>query len=287
MASWLRVSGSFGLGLALSAVVLAGCGTQAGSQLAVRPAAVKIQKESMDLTGDGGRFNVVFAGLKGGYHVQATREDIARVRITLTSPRLVAPLVKEVGPDELNQLVVTVPFTNVPAGDVQVQVQAIDKDGQIIGAKASTSNVTQGQTTVLQLAVRLDADTGTGNLATTITFEDATPAPSPTPTPSASPVPSASPSATPTPTPSPSATPAVVLESYRLVRHLFGNPEVEITLHNPTMADASARVYMYFYNDNVLKDKQAREIPLTADQRMTFRVKANAYLVNRVNVIVD
>lgn len=291
MASWLRTSGSFGLGLALAAVVLAGCGTQAGSGLAVRPASVKIQKESMDLTGDGGRFNVVFAGLKGGYHVQATREDIAKVRITLTSPRLAAPLVKEVGADELNQLVVTVPFTNVPAGDVQVQVQALDKDGQLIGAKASTSNVTQGQTTVLQLTVRLDANTGTGNLATTITFEDATPAPSPTPTPSATPtpVPSASPTATatPTPTPSPTATPTVVLESYRLVRHLFGNPEVEITLHNPTAADASARVYMYFYNDNVLKDKQAREIPLTADQRMTFRVKANAYLVNRVNVIVN
>jgi hypothetical protein len=269
-----------GFGATVAAVVLAGCGSHVGGGLAVRPAAVAVQHDAMDLRTEGGRFNVVFQGLKGGYKVQATRADIAKVRITLTSPRLLEPMVKVVDEDELNQVVVTVPFTNVPAGDVQVMVQAIDKDGRVIGAKQSTSAITNGQTTVLQMAVRLDATTGSGDLATVITFEDPTPAPSGTPSPAASPTPS------PTATPAPSASPVVVLESSRLVRRLIGNPEVEITLKNPTTSEAKARVYMYFYNDNTLKDSQAREIPLGADERMTFRIKSNAYFVNKVNVVV-
>ena len=266
--------------LTLAAVVLAGCGTQATGGLAVRPTKVTVEQDGLDLRGEGGRFNVVFQGLKGGYHVQATRADIAKVRISLSSPKLLEPMVKVVDSDELNQLVVTVPFTNVPSGDVQVTVQALDRDGHIIGAKQSTSTITTGQTTVLQMAVRLDADTGSGDLATVITFEDATPTPAPTATPSATPSP------TPTPSPSASPVPVVVLDAYRLVRHLLTKPEVEITLTNPTDAEAKARVYMYFYNDLTIKDSQAREIPLQAGQSMTFRVKSNAYLVNKVSVVV-
>jgi hypothetical protein len=276
-----------GLGLTALAIALAGCGrtgvTSAPVSRAVPAArAVTVVHDAMDMTTPGGRFDVVFQGLKAsaGYSVQAVRADIARVRITLTSPKLVEPLVKELDRAALDQLVVTVPFTNVPAGDVAVQVQAIDANGRVIGVKASSAAITANQTTVLQLAVRLDADTGSGNLGAAITFEDATPAPS------SSPVPTASPTATPTPSPVPTATPVVVLESYKLVRHLFANPEVEVTLHNPTAEDAKARVYMYFYSDNTLKDSQAREIPLTADQRMTFRCKANAYAINRVTVSV-
>jgi hypothetical protein len=271
-----------GFAATAAAVVLAGCGSPVGTGLAVRPAAIAVEHDAMDLRSEGGRFNVVFQGLKGGYKVQATRQDIAKVRITLTSPRLLEPMVKVVDEDELNQVVVTVPFTNVPAGDVQVMVQAIDKDNRVIGAKQSTSAITNGQTTVLQMAVRLDAATGSGDLATVITFEDPTPAPTATP----SAAPTASPSPSPTPTPTPSAAPVVVLESSRLVRRLIGNPEVEITLKNPTSSEASARVYMYFYNDNTLKDSQAREIPLGANERMTFRIKSNAYFVNKVNVVV-
>jgi hypothetical protein len=274
-----------GLGLTALAIALAGCGrTGVASAPLTRavPAAhaVTVTHDALDLTGDGGRFDVVFQGLKAsaGYSVQAVRADIARVRITLTSPKLAEPLVKELDRAALDQLVVTVPFTNVPAGDVSVQVQAIDANGRVIGVKASAAAITANQTTVLQLAVRLDADTGSGNLGAAITFEDATPAPSP------SLAPTASPSAT--PSPSPTATPVVVLESYKLVRHLFANPEVEVTLHNPTASEAKARVYMYFYNDNTLKDSQAREIPLSADQRMTFRCKANAYLINKATVAV-
>lgn len=282
MVSPARLARLMGFGATVAAVVLAGCGSPVGTGLAVRPAAVAVQHDAMDLRTEGGRFNVVFQGLKGGYKVQATRADIAKVRITLTSPRLIEPMVKVVDEDDLNQVVVTVPFTNVPAGDVQVTVQAIDKDGRVIGAKQSTSNINNGQTTVLQMAVRLDAATGSGDLATVITFEDPTPAPSATPTPAASPTPTP----TATPTPAPSASPVVVLESSRLVRRLIGNPEVEITLKNPTTSEAKARVYMYFYNDNTLKDSQAREIPLGAGERMTFRIKSNAYFVNKVNVVV-
>lgn len=278
MVSPARLARLMGFGATAAAVVLAGCGSQVGSGLAVRPVAIAVQHDNMDLRTEGGRFNVVFQGLKGGYKVQATRADIAKVRITLTSPRLLEPMVKVVDKDALNQVVVTVPFTNVPAGDVQVTVQAIDKDDRVIGAKQSTSAITNGQTTVLQMAVRLDAVTGSGDLATVITFEDPTPAPSATP--------SAAPTASPSPTPTPSAAPVVVLESSRLVRRFIGNPEVEITLKNPTNAEAKARVYMYFYNDNTLKDSQAREIPLAADERMTFRIKSNAYFVNKVNVVI-
>lgn len=279
MAFPTRMTCFLGTGLTLAAIAMAGCGTPAGAGLAPRPAVVKVQQESLDMRAtEGGRFDVVFQGLRAGYKVQATRADIAKVRIVLTSPRLIEPMVKTVDEDELNQIVVTVPFTNVPAGDVSVKVQALDKTDRVIGAKESASNVAVGQTTVLQMAVRLDAVTGNGNLATTITFEDATPAPSSTP--------SIAPSPTPTPTPSPTATPVVVLESSRLVRHLFGNPEVEVTLKNPTAAEAKARVYMYFYNDNTLKDSQAREIPMNADQRMTFRVKSAAYFVNKVSVVI-
>lgn len=284
MVSPARLARWMGFGATAAAVVLAGCGSHVGSGLAVRPAAIAVQHDAMDLRTGGGRFNVVFQGLKGGYKVQATRADIAKVRITLTSPRLLEPMVKVVDEDELNQVVVTVPFTNVPAGDVQVMVQAIDKDNRVIGAKQSTSAITNGQTTVLQMAVRLDAATGSGDLATVITFEEPTPAPSATPTPAPTASPSPSPSAS--PTPAPSASPVVVLESSRLVRRLIGNPEVEITLKNPTAAEVSARVYMYFYNDNTLKDSQAREIPLAANERMTFRIKSNAYFVNKVNVVV-
>lgn len=280
MVSPARLARLMGFGATVAAVVLAGCGSHVGGGLAVRPAAISVQHDAMDLRTEGGRFNVVFQGLKGGYKVQATKADIAKVRITLTSPRLLEPMVKVVDEDALNQVVVTVPFTNVPAGDVQVTVQAIDKDGRVIGAKQSTSAINNGQTTVLQMAVRLDATTGSGDLATVITFEDPTPAPSATPTPAASPTPS------PTATPAPSASPVVILESSRLVRRLIGNPEVEITLKNPKTSEAKARVYMYFYNDNTLKDSQAREIPLGADERMTFRIKSNAYFVNKVNVVV-
>lgn len=279
MALSTRLSRFLGTGLTLAAIAMAGCGTPAAPGMTARPSVVKVQQESLDMREtSGGRFDVVFQGLRSGYKVQATRADIAKVRIVLTSPRLIEPMVKTVNEAELNQIVVTVPFTNVPAGDVSVKVQALDKDDRVIGAKESASNVAVGQTTVLQMAVKLDAVTGNGNLATTITFEDATPAPSGSPTPA--------PSATPTPTPVPTATPVVVLESSRLVRHLFGNPEVEVVLKNPTDAEAKARVYMYFYNDNTLKDSQAREIPLTANQRMTFRVKSTSYFVNKVSVVI-
>lgn len=282
MVSHQRISRLMGLGATVAAIVLAGCGSSVGGGLAVRPTTAVVQQASMDLRAEGGRFDVVFQGLKRGYRVQATRADIAKVRITLTSPRLLEPMVKLVDSDALNQVVVTVPFTNVPAGDVQVTVQALDADDRIIGAKQSTSSINDGQTTVLQMAVRLDAQTGSGDLATVITFEDPTPAPSPTPSAS----PTATPTPTPTPTPSASAAPVVVLESQRLVRRVIANPEVEITLKNPTSSEAKARVYMYFYNDNTLKDSQAREIPLAADQRMTFRIKSNAYFVNKVHVII-
>lgn len=281
MALSTRLPRFIGTGLTLAAIAMAGCGTPAAPGIAARPSVALVQQEALDMREtSGGRFDVVFQGLRTGYKVQATRADIAKVRIVLTSPRLIEPMVKTVSEAELNQIVVTVPFTNVPAGDVGVKVQALDKDDRVIGAKESASNVAVGQTTVLQMAVKLDAVTGNGNLATTITFEDPSPAPSIplTPTPG--------PSATPTPTPVPTATPVVVLERSRLVRHLFGNPEVEVVLKNPTDAEAKARVYMYFYNDNTLKDSQAREIPLSANQQMTFRVKSTSYFVNKVSVVI-
>lgn len=281
------------LAFTLTALLAAGCGTTAPGQsgLGVKPAApatpakaaVKVQKEAFDLTSkDAGRFEVSFKGL-GGYKTLATVEDIHSVRIVLASARLVEPMVKTVGPEALNQVIVTVPFTGVPAGDVTVKVQALDKDGRVIGAKESPSTVGVNQTTVLQMAVRLDANTGTGSLGAAITFENPSPAPSTSPSPS--------PSASPSPSPSPSATPApaspVILESSRLIKHLFSNPDAEIQIKNTAATSVSAKVYAYFYLDNTLVDKQAREIPLTGGQSMTFKVKANVYRVNKLSVVVQ
>lgn len=280
-----RSSLSLGSALALAALLVAGCGT-AEPALTLRPAAARVQHDSLSLKSSQGCFNVVFQGLAHGYKTLATRADIQSVRITLTSDKLAEPLVRKVGPDQLNQPVVTVSFTDVPAGDVQVKVQALDREAHVIGVKQSASSVSNAQTTVLQMAVRLDADTGSGSLATVISFEDATPAPAATPTPQDSPQPSPTPSATPTPAPSVSPTPGpIILESYRLIRHLFSDPEAEITLKNTTGAGASTAVYMYFYTDNTLKDSQARQVPVSAGQEMTFRVRSNAYTVNKVVVV--
>lgn len=269
--------------LTIAALFAAGCGTTAAPALQLKPAlksnAVKVQQEAFDLRGDQGRFDVVFQGLGKGYKTLATVEDIHSVRVVLNSPRLVEPLVKVVGPEELSQVIVTVPFTGVPAGDVTVKVQAIDAQNRVIGAKESPSTVGVGQTTVLQMAVRLDANVGSGNLAAAITFEN--PDASPSPSPSASPSPSPSPSASPAPT-SP-----VLLESSRLVKHLFSNPEAEIKIKNTGTTATSAKVYAYFYNDNTLVDKQAREVPLTAGQSMTFRLRANVYRVNKLSVVAQ
>lgn len=271
---------SFGIGLTLAAVLAAGCGSKGPATLGVTRPAVNVQHDAWDMKGT---FNVVFKGLGSGYKTLATADQIRRVRITLTSPKFLEPLVKEVGPDELSQPVVTVPFTNVPAGAITVKIQAIDEHDHVLGVKESTSTVASGQTTVLQMAVQLDAASGTGNLATVITFDEATPTPAPTATPTPTPTPTA------TPTPAPSATPTagpVLLESSRFLRHLFTKPEAEITIKNTLESAASAKVYVYFYNDNTLCDSQAREIPLEPSQRMTFQVRSNVYSVNRVHVVV-
>jgi hypothetical protein len=79
----------------------------------------------------------------------------------------------------------------------------------------------------------------------------------------------------------------VILESSRLVKHLFTNPDAEIAIKNTAATSASAKVFAYFYQDNTLVDKQAREIPLTAGQQMKFTVKANVYRVNKLSVVVQ
>lgn len=270
-----RATRFLGLGLAAVALAAAGCGTASTpAGLALKPVAVKVQQASWDLQGT---FSVRFEGLgaRRGYATLATRADVKSVRLVLTSPRLVEPQIKTVGPEELAAPVVTVSFTGVPAGDVSVKVQALDATGRVIGAKESASQVSVGQTTVLQMAVKLDAVTGDGNLGAVVTFEEPSPSPSP------------SPSASPTPTPAPSATPGpVLLESSRLVRHLFAKPDAEITLKNTLEAPAKAKVYAYFYSDNTLRDSQAREIPLEAGQRLTFTLPSAVYAVNKVMVVV-
>lgn len=255
--------------------LLAGCGT-AGPGAALAPA--RVQQTTWNLKSDAGTFTVRFAGLRRGYHTLATVQDIASVRLTLTSPRLTAPLTQTVGSAQLAQPVVNVSFSNVPAGDVQVQVQAIDANGVVIGAKQSDATVTSGQTSVLQMTVTLDADTGAGNLATVVSFEN----PSPTPDATAT----ASPAATPTPSATPTRGP-IALEGDKLVRHLFSDPDAQITLANSGAASATATVYVYFFSGNTLKDSQAYRVTLAPGQQATQTVHARSYMVDRVVVQVQ
>ncbi|HEY9721929.1 MAG TPA: hypothetical protein V6D47_07930 [Oscillatoriaceae cyanobacterium] len=256
--------------LAAITLLAAGCGTAAPGQ-AVR--APLVQHATLAVQGDSGTFTVRFAGLNRGYHTLATVQDIQSVRLTLTSPQLATPLVQIVGPQQLSQPIVNVSFSNVPAGNVQVQVQALDTNGAVIGANQSTSTVSAGQTSVLQMTVTMNADSGaasgTGNLATVVTFQN----PSPMPT------------ATPQPTPTPSPTPApVTVVSDKLVRHLFSDPDAQITLANTSDATRTTTVYAYFFSGNTLKDSQAYQVTLMPQQQSSFTIHAKSYFVDKLLV---
>jgi hypothetical protein len=138
------------------ALLLAGCG-QHVAQLAVTapaaPVAAAVQHEEVAIAADAGRLEVRVAGLGTGYRVQATVDQVKFIRVTLSGGALTAPTSKEVvaGPAG------TVAFSAVPAGTVNVKIEALDASGLRLGLKETTSAVAKGQTAVLAATLKLDA----------------------------------------------------------------------------------------------------------------------------------
>ena len=126
-----------------------------------------------------GKVRVAFAGGLGqGYKTLATRADVARVKLALTSHPGGKVQVRELGPKELAKAMVYVDFDAVAAGKATLAVDAFDAQGRAIGKGENGTAVAAGKTSTLHVAVKLDPAVGTGDVDAVFTFVDTyTPAP--------------------------------------------------------------------------------------------------------------
>lgn len=195
------------LAASIALATLAGCSSpnpavQSPAELGAMPgdAAVAAQTSEMDLRDqEAGRFVVAFQGLGSQYKTLASRADIRTVRAILRSARLAEPMVNEATGAELGQPEVAMMFRNVPSGEVQLTIEALDADGKVLGDKETEAAVTAGQTTQLDIALKLDADVG--GVSADIIIEDAEPTTNPAPSTAPTTQPTAAPTTAPTPKP--------------------------------------------------------------------------------------
>jgi hypothetical protein len=135
------------LALPLAASLLAGCNVRVNvptppskSTSPVRPA------QSV------GQVAVSFKGL-AAYKALATSVDVARVAITLT-PSHGRSQHQEIYADRLHQPLVTVAFEGVAVGPVNLDVQAYDDNGRVIGDGHGGTVVQAGSTAIAHLTAR-------------------------------------------------------------------------------------------------------------------------------------
>lgn len=114
---------------------------------------------------------------------------VYRVQVSVTSPSLAEPLIKEVTQPDFQAGKAVFNFGNIPPGKVTVKVNAYDANGDLIQWANGEADIVPNQTSTLSLY----CNTATGNLEVVYDCPDC-----PSPTPSSTPTP------TPTPTPIPS-----------------------------------------------------------------------------------
>lgn len=127
-----------------------------------------------------GKVRVALAGLGKAYQVLATRADVSRLKLKLTSHNGGKVQTRELGPKDLAKPVVYVDFDAVQAGRATLAVNAFDAQGRAIGKGENGTAVAAGKTSTVHVNVKLDPAAGEGQVDAVITFtEGVTPEPTP------------------------------------------------------------------------------------------------------------
>jgi hypothetical protein len=151
-----------------------------------------------------GRVEIRVQGL-GGYHVAAVTTQVVKLRVTLSGGPLASPVVQTVDASSLSNGAGTIVFADLPAGTVDVKIEALDAADAVIGTKTASAPVTNGATAVVAVALKLDAThvaASVGSIAVDVAVSDGEVVVDPVASPSPhSPVLSPAPSPTPTPVP--------------------------------------------------------------------------------------
>ncbi len=162
-------------------IVLATAATLAGCNAALPSSGtLTLKGDVVGANSARGKVRVALAGLGQGYKTLATREDISRLELRLTSHPGGKVQTRKVGPKELARPMVYVDFDAVQAGKATLAVDAFDARGLAIGKGEKGAAVAAGKTSTVHVAVKLDPNAGEGQVDAVITFEESE-RPDPTP----------------------------------------------------------------------------------------------------------
>jgi hypothetical protein len=186
-----------------------------------------------------GRVEIKIDGL-AARSLMATTAQISRIKVALTGGALPGAVRKEATASALAGGKGTITFEAIPAGTVDVTIEALDADGATLGEKATTATIARGETAVVAVALKLNPThvaSENGNLALDLTITDgdvivdpiapASPRPS-SPVLSPAPLPTPTPTATPTATPTPTPSPATVALTGTLDRTWFADGTLKV-----------------------------------------------------------
>jgi hypothetical protein len=176
------------LALPVTLALLSGCIIQTGNTtprvVVTKPRLTP--EQGLQKLNDSGKVQVVFKGLATleSYRVNATTADIDSVTMRLVTANGVYGQVKQLSRDELSAPSVAVAFDGVPAGNVTLEVTAVDRNGSAIGKGQQTALVRARQTSIMNLVVALSggsqvlpgtsAPPSTGSVQANITFSETT-----------------------------------------------------------------------------------------------------------------
>ena len=150
----------------VACATLAGCHVDVPAMSVVAPKAGVVAQNAAR-----GQVRVALAGLGKGYQVLATRADVYRLELELTTHPGGKVQARKVGPKELAKAMVYVDFDGVAAGKATLAVRAFDAQGRAIGKGENGTAVAAGKTSTVHVNVKLDPDAGTGTVAAVVTFE--------------------------------------------------------------------------------------------------------------------
>lgn len=155
------------------AAALVACAALAGCNVTVPAAAVITPKAGVVAQNAArGQVRVALAGLGKAYQVLATREDVHRLELELTSHPGGKVQARKVGPKELAKPLVYVDFDGVATGKATLAVRAYDAQGRAIGKGENGTAVAAGKTSTVHVKVKLDPAAGEGRVAAVVTFEE-------------------------------------------------------------------------------------------------------------------
>lgn len=155
----------------VACATLAGCHVDVPAMSVITPKAGVVGQNAAR-----GQVRVALAGLGKAYRVLATRADVYRLELELTTQPGGKVQARKVGPKELAKPMVYVDFDGVAAGKATLAVRAYDAQGQAIGKGENGTAVSAGKTSTVHVNVKLDPDAGAGRVEAVVTFtETATP----------------------------------------------------------------------------------------------------------------